>query len=275
MYRPPLTTEREPGGYEDCTWASAVMLNNAHHGYESAPSTRKEYEALRVAGGDGPAEKPGDGSNQAQAENGIQRRYHWDPVRLGVPGTQVSFDYLWDRLAPGIGASVQGYMGAFPYGHRLRRHDPSFKGAHCVYTQREDTTDRVWWMDPLAPATYGGEWVTKNELQRYVAQLVGGYLLAPISKPNHVHLNNDGPREARKSSPFPDRTRAIEDGVRIHSTPEKGAANVVGTLNRGDLFTLYQYKTGDEYAGANQWGGNHDGNRWVHLKRLKHVHGDT
>src|SRR4051812_45753611 len=126
MYRPSLVSEREPGGYEDCTWASAVMLDNAHHGWQDRPATRAEYEALRVAGGDGPAEKPGDGSNQQQAELGILRRYEWDAVRYGVPGTQRSFEYVWDRLLPGMGASLQGYMGAYPAGSHWRRWDPGF-----------------------------------------------------------------------------------------------------------------------------------------------------
>lgn len=271
LYRPPLCSEREPGGYEDCTWASAVMLNNAHHGWADVPSTRAEYEALRVAGGDGPREKPGDGSNQAQAELGIQRRYGWDPVRFGVPGIQRDFDYLWARLGPGVGASVQGFMGAFPAGHNLRRHDPGFRGAHCVYVQREDLQERVWWMDPLAPSTYGGEWVSKLTLRRYVAQLAGGYLIALIGKPAHVHLD----RGAVRSTPFPDRTRAIEDGVRVHSTVNKGGANVVGTLKEGELFVAYQYDTGDEYMGSKKWLGDHHGRRWVHSKRLRHVGGST
>lgn len=271
MYRPPLCSEREPGGYEDCTWASAVMLNNAHHGWADVPSTRHEYEALRVAGGDGPAEKPGDGSNQAQAELGIQRRYHWDPVRLGVPGTQRSFDYLWARLGRGVGASVQGYMGAFPAGHHLRRHDPGFRGAHDVYVQREDATDRVWWMDPLAPSTYPGEWVTKNDLRRFVSQFAGGYLLALVSKPGHVHLAPG----AVRSDPFPDRTRAAFTPTAIHDRRTTGAGSTVANLEVGELWVAYQYAEGEEYKGDRTWAGDHHGARWIHIKRLRHVGGTT
>lgn len=271
LYRPPLVSEREPGGYEDCTWASAVMLNNAHHGTEDRPSTRREYQALRVAGGDGPAENPGDGSNQEQAATGIRRRYGWAPMRIGVPGVARSFDYLWQLLDRGWGASVQGFMGAFPPGHHLRRHDPSFRGAHCVYLQREDTRDHVWWMDPLAPSTYAGEWVDKNDVRRYVAQLAGGYLLAPVDRPDHVHLAPD----ARRAMPFPDRTRAAFDTVAVHSARTTGSGSTVAMLHRGDLWVTYQYGEGEEYRGDRTWAGNHDGTRWVHLKRLAHVHGGT
>ncbi len=271
MYRPPLCTEREAGGYEDCTWASAVMLNNAHHGWATVPSTRHEYEALRVAGGDGPAEKPGDGSTQQQAETGILNRYRWDVVRFGVPGTQRSFEYLWDRLGVGIGASVQGYMGAFPSGSHWRRWDPGFHGAHCTYVQRESTADRVWWMDPLAPGTYPGEWMTKNDLRRYVSQFAGGYLVARIAKPDHVHLAPS----ATRAVPFPDRARALADGTRVHSVPKTSDATVVGHLEKGELFTAYQYAPGDVFEGSNRWLGNHEGTRFVHSKRMAYVGGST
>ncbi len=270
MYRPVLVSEREPGGYEDCTWASAVMLNNAHHGWTDRPPTRAEYEALRVAGGDGPPENPGDGSNQQQAETGILRRYQWDAVRLGVPGTQRSFDYLWDRLGKGVGASVQGYMGAFPAGSHWRRHDPGFRGPHCTYVQREDSQDRVWWMDPLAPGTYPGEWMSKNDLRRYVSQMAGGYLLARVSHPDHVHLASGG----MKSSPFPDRTRADEEPTLVRSRPGK-SGKVVKTLHPGDLWITSQYVPGDLYQGSRRWCGNHEGTRFVHSKALRQVGGDT
>jgi hypothetical protein len=126
-------------------------------------------------------------------------------------------------------------------------------------------------MDPLAPKSYAGEWMEKLELRRYISQMAGGYLLARIADPAHVHLYGT----AIKSTPFPDRTRAIRDGVRMHSSPRKGTGNVVATLERGQLFIGFQYVAGDLYAGSRRWVGNHDGTLFVHSKNLTHVGGDT
>ena len=79
---PSLVSEREPDGtWEDCTWASGVMLANAGTGGDWYARDRAEYEALRVAGGDGPAEKPGDGSNLGQLAAGMIARYGWAGAR--------------------------------------------------------------------------------------------------------------------------------------------------------------------------------------------------
>lgn len=184
MYRPPQCTEREPGGYEDCTWCSGVMLQNAAHGRAKVPSTRKEYEALRVAGGDGPAENPGDGSNIQQLQIGFRNRYDWTPVRIGVPNLpRATFAQVWSRLQPGTGAVVQGAMGVL--GDHWNRWDPKFGqgiGAHAAYAQREKAEDRVWWMNPLAPNSYAGEWMAKGVLRAYFEGLNGGALFATIGQ---------------------------------------------------------------------------------------------
>lgn len=181
MFRPKQCTEREPGGYEDCTWASGVMFQNAAHGANVAPSTRAEYQALRVAGGDGPAENPGDGSNTGQLATGIGRRYGWHAVRLGPPGaSHPSFASFWDRLAPGTGAVVQGWMGVWSHSNHWRRWDPGFGGAHAVYVQRESRDEVVWWMNPLAPEGYPGEHMAKFDLKRYWDGFFGGALLVRI-----------------------------------------------------------------------------------------------
>lgn len=178
---PQQCTERETNGDEDCTWASGVMFNNAAHGRNVVPSTRTEYEALRVAGGDGPAENPGDGSNLGQLETGIKRRYGWDPHRVGPPGgAHVSFETFWRSLKPGMGAAVQGWMGVFDRNGHWRRWDPQFGGAHCSYVQRRDSRDRVWWMNPSAPNSYAGEWMSKADLKRYYDGFAGGYLVVEV-----------------------------------------------------------------------------------------------
>lgn len=180
-FRPHQCSEREANGDEDCTWCTGVMYNNAMHGANVRPWVRAEYEALRVAGGDGPAEKPGDGSNYGQLELGIIRRYGWNPHRVGPPGgAHVSFGTFWASLDPGMGAAVQGSMGVFPRNGHWRRWDPQFGGAHSVYVQREDSRDRVWWMNPSAPNSYAGEWMSKADLKRYYEGFSGGYLIGKI-----------------------------------------------------------------------------------------------
>ena len=179
VYRPPQVTEREPDGtWEDCTWASGVMLNNAAYGAPVVPSNRAEYEALRVAGGDGPAENTGDGSNALQLQVGITTRYGWIPMRLGAPGVATSWAEIWSKLVPGVACVLQGSMSGMPV--HFRRWDPPFAGAHAVYVQREDDLPRLWLQNPLAPADYPGEWLNKDDAGRYWSGLKGGAVFAHI-----------------------------------------------------------------------------------------------
>lgn len=178
---PRQCSEREVGGDEDCTWCSGVMLYNAASGRNAVPSTRAEYEALRVAGGDGPAENPGDGSNYGQLEVGLRRRYGWDVRRFGPPGgAHLGFGAFWSTLAPGYGAAVQGSMGAFPRTGHWRRWDRQFGGAHSVFVERLDRSDRVWWMNPSAPNSHAGEWMSKEDLRRYYEGMQGGFIVTKV-----------------------------------------------------------------------------------------------
>lgn len=179
MYRPPQVTEREPDGtWEDCTWASGVMLNNAAHGAAVVPSDQAEYQALRVAGGDGPAEHTGDGSNALQLQVGIAARYGWTPRRLGAPGIATSWAEIWAMLVPGVACVLQGSMSGLST--HYRRWDPPFAGDHAVYVQREDALSRLWFQNPLAPASFPGEWLDKADAERYWTALRGGAVFAHI-----------------------------------------------------------------------------------------------
>jgi hypothetical protein len=179
---PAQCSEREAGQWEDCTWATGVMLNNAAHGANVAPSTRTEYEALRVAGGDGPAENSGNGSNHAQLVAGISHRYHWTPTRIGPPGApKPSWQTVLSHLdQPGDCAALQGSMGVWSPSSHWRRWDVPFHGAHDVYVQRIDAQPRLWWMNPQAPNSYAGEWIPLNEARRYYDGFTGGVVLARV-----------------------------------------------------------------------------------------------
>jgi hypothetical protein len=157
-------TEREPDGtWEDCTFTAGLMHARVAL-RASIPATHAEMQALRAASG----LSTHGGANIDDLQRGYARRYGWSG------GTEVKgFSNLWYTLRPGRSATAQGSMAAFPSGHRLRRWDPGFRGAHAVLIARLDTSDRVWWDDPLAPlgVGYEGEWVTKAQLKAYVDRL--------------------------------------------------------------------------------------------------------
>lgn len=183
-YVPPQCSEQEAGGWEDCTWCAGVMLNNAAHGTTVSPNTRLEYEALRVAGGDGPAEKPGDGSNNGQLRTGIRNRYHWEPELMGPPAEP---HRPWADVKAKIAhigdvAALAGTMAAFPAGHHLRRWDPGFHAGHQVFVMKRDALPRFWWMNPQAPNSYPGEWVSESDVRAFYEGFVGGALFAKVGQ---------------------------------------------------------------------------------------------
>ncbi len=184
IFVPAQCTEREPGGWEDCTWCTGVMLNNAVHGANVRPSTREEYEALRVAGGDGPRENPGDGSNHQQLVDGIRRRYGWTPSRLGPPGsTQPAWSVVMSHLdTPGDVVALQGSMGVWGPSSHWRRWDTGFSGPHDVLVIRRDNYSRVWWMNPQAPNSYPGEWMSLLDARRYYEGFRGGILFDRVGR---------------------------------------------------------------------------------------------
>jgi hypothetical protein len=185
-YRPPMCSEREPGGFEDCTWCAGVMLNNAAHAKTVAPSTRSEYEGLRVDGGNKKAEGHGDGSDLFELRKGIKKRYGFTPRLTGEPGSlHKPWTTVLKSLAkPGDAAVLQGSMGVFPAGHHLRRHDKKFDGAHAVYVQRVDDKPRLWWMNPAAPNSFDGEFIALADAKKYYQGLRGGAMFVRVGEQN-------------------------------------------------------------------------------------------
>lgn len=171
VFVPALVSERESdGSWEDCTWASGVMLANAGTGADWYPATRAEYEALRVAGGDGPAEKPHDGSNLVQLAAGMSARYGWSGARFdGWPAVE--------RQPAGTALVVQGYYRTLPT--HFRRWDAGFTGAHAAAVVR--TPLGWWWLDPLAVPGYPGEPISATQLASFVRS-IGGALAVTIGK---------------------------------------------------------------------------------------------
>lgn len=154
-------TEREPGPWRDCTFASflEVMRDGLPDGRD-IPATMVEKEALRAAAG-----LPDDhtGATIAQGIAACRERYglaggyvtttEWAKVRAA----------LNDREARLV---VQGSMGSVtPW---LRRWQPTFSGAHAVAARG------LVWCDPLAPkGTYAGELVEIGTWESYFRGLPG------------------------------------------------------------------------------------------------------
>lgn len=79
---------------------------------------------------------------------------------------------------------------------------------------------------------------------------------------------------AVKSKPFPDRTRAEEEGTRIRSEPYTNA-KVLYRVKKGTLLVGHQYVRGDEHEGSTLWLANDDHTEFVHTKNLEHLGGST
>lgn len=185
-YRPRPVSEREAastwvdgrtpddGHWEDCAPCSIVMLVAATSGGKQPPTANlEEAERLRLAAGYGPL----GGTDIARLGPVAAKRYG-----IVAPHLVTGAAAIWTALSAGKGAAIAGMMSAFPAGHRLRRWDPGFAGGHAVYVQREDASDRVWWIDPLAPiGTYKGEWVTKAELLAFFSKGLASAEVASVA----------------------------------------------------------------------------------------------
>lgn len=125
-----------------------------------------------------------------------------------------------------------------------------------------------WW-----PWTQVLEFCAKLQPSGSGPQLGPGKVYAgvfPDSEP-HVKLVPGG----RRSAPFPDRARANEKAVWIHTNRKKGTKSRKYGVANGTLLVFYQYAPGDSHDGSNLWGGNDDGTEWVHLANCRHVGGET
>jgi hypothetical protein len=111
--------------------------------------------------------------------------------------------------------------------------------------------------------------------------------LRPSPVPGSANLIQDVPDvtlrfDARKTAPFPDRTRAKPPAgrrVNVRRRPDRlDPDDVTDKLGDGDLFIAYQRtSTGAKPPGSRSrtWFGNRDGTAWVHVSGLRHVGGST
>lgn len=166
-------TSWDDSRWEDCGPCSVLMLVDATTGHrEPVTADLNEAERLRLAAGYGPT----GGTNIGRLAGAATVRY-----RIKLPRAVSGASAVWTALRPGFGAAIAGTMGNFPAGHRLRRWQPSFAGGHSVYIAREDATQSVWWVDPLAPrGWYSGERVTRQELATFFKGPIAAAVISPL-----------------------------------------------------------------------------------------------
>jgi hypothetical protein len=175
-YKPVFVTEREPGVWEDCTWAASSMLLDKW----TSGMTIVDRERLRELSGDLEG-----GSNLAD----VKRAFASLGISLQTSpqgGDSVTWPELLGRLGHGGGAILLGDYGQLP--RVYARWDPSFwqnEGVlddHALYLDRYDRrTGRILVMDPLAPAGWGGEWIPVSALKRYAWRTPGGALWTAVT----------------------------------------------------------------------------------------------
>jgi len=178
----------DPGGYEDCLWCSFLEWWRAT-GHPDSPATHAEAEALRCDAG----EPPTGPSDFNDVRRGVTARYG-----ATLPAVIAGDDAIWAALGPGNVATVIGSMAVFSDGSHWRRWDASFKGIHAVSAWRLDTSDRVWWCDPLAPTRLGptpgtswnGEWMPRADFLAFATSAIIG----PVIGADMLQLKGVGPK---------------------------------------------------------------------------------
>jgi hypothetical protein len=161
-YRPTFVTEREPGVWQDCSWAVAAMLLDKW----TNGATVIDRQRLRALSGDAAG-----GSNLADIKKAFARlglSLGWSPSG----GDVVTWPKLLDRLGRGSGAILMGDYANLP--RRYGRWDLTFwtntgtQDDHALYLDAYDATSKkILVMDPLAPAGWGGEWIPVSILKKF------------------------------------------------------------------------------------------------------------
>ena len=151
--------------------------------------------------------------------------------------------------------------GTVGHPSEARVFDPAADGRHASWGTA--ATSPGWWPWALVQqfALELHPWGDTDNRLLGPGKFYAGFL--PDTEP-HVHLRSG----AVRSKPFPDRTRIDRVGGQwAYKSPAYGIGNRARRYNESDLFVAFQYVKG--------WAGNHDGNEWVPIIRLRHVGGST
>jgi hypothetical protein len=153
--------------WEDCGWDTLIEFVRMTL-RPTIPATHAEAERVRRLSGEDTAS----GSHSGNFNKGLKEAYGFGPLE-----TRSDADVL--NMPIGFAGHISGSMGVFPYGHRLRRHDADFRGAHRSLVFR--VAAGWWWCDPLAPATYQGEYISRMDLGRFMGGLpYGDHFIRPL-----------------------------------------------------------------------------------------------
>jgi hypothetical protein len=175
-YRPAFVTETDgPRPYKDCLWSSGSMLLDKW-------TTGREtigHAALRRLSGD-PANT---GSTLDDLRLAFSKLGHDLPTSPDN-GLRLTWSELVKRLAAGAGAVVAGDYGRLPA--RYSRWDPAFAkqvpAGHALYLDAYDRrTDRIFVMDPLAPADWTGEWIPARAIRAFTWRTGNGIVHAAVT----------------------------------------------------------------------------------------------
>jgi hypothetical protein len=157
--------------WEDCAWDTLIeFVRMALR--PSIPATHEEAERVRRLSG----EDTSSGSHSGNLNAGLKKAYGFGPL-----STHSDAEVL--NMPIGFAGHISGSMGVFPHGHHLRRWDADFRGWHRVIVFRVE--GGWWWCDPLAPAGYNGEWISRADLVKFMAGFPGGdhFILPLLPKP--------------------------------------------------------------------------------------------
>lgn len=168
---PYLVSEREAGGWEDCTFASGVMLGNAFEAANAHPATRAEYEALRAATGYLHAE-PAAGEKKGGSIDdlmvALRRRY-------GLGGQKAtSWAEIEEQWQPGAVMALQGMNGKLP---TKARGGSTYTGPHAIFCQWKLTTGTTVVLNPLAANGSAPVGVAISDLKAFFGALGGAAAL--------------------------------------------------------------------------------------------------
>jgi hypothetical protein len=265
-------------GWLSCTAYSMAMLIDRSTLGAKHPSGKD----VRIGTGD-----TTDGLTLPQAARVADTEYGVH-VEVHVGGSTATPAYALAQLRAGRGMSLQGNTSALirtpyrstggPVNHNVYVNEVRSDGDALVYDPAADgrrTYDQgpSWWpwATVLRFAAALRPWGDNDPRILGPGRMYAGF--GPDTEP-HVHLRSG----ARRSTPFPDRTRAWASNakrrVNVRSRPDIKAP-IVDTLAVGELWVAYQTVQGSVVDGDRTWMGNHDGTEWVHRGGLRHIGGTT
>ena len=271
-YRPRQVDQLDGSRYEglNCNCAAAAMALDRH----TLGKDRTTGAYVRALTGD-----TSGGTNLAQVDAALNKRWNVNlDVRYGL-----SFDAFMDKIQAGHGAILQGSCLATK--GTTYQESESFAGNHSWFVNSHNADGFLCYL-PLGDARRAGITDSPRRIPKSVVYKFAGLLdlgtgtrlgmgkvYAGFTRDTEPHvILRYG---ARKTNPFPDRTRA-SGGGNVRSAPKLAETYVKRPLAAGELLVMYQVTDeGESYKGSRRWYGNQDGTRWVHTSRLDHQGGST